>query len=119
MFVLEMEMKDKINVINAHPRLGESRTKVSALSFKEQGYDKLQDEPEEVYRELAELNKQYEAQFGFKFVIFVNGRKKIDIIPILKKRMHNSKAEEMTTAITDSASIARDRLKKLAQHSSL
>jgi 2-oxo-4-hydroxy-4-carboxy--5-ureidoimidazoline (OHCU) decarboxylase len=40
-----------------------------------------------VYEELRSLNEQYEEKFGFKFVVFVAGRPKAAIIPILQERL--------------------------------
>ena len=37
-------------------------------------------------------------KFGFSFIVFVNGRSKEEIIPILKERMENEKMDEMRTA---------------------
>eukprot|EP01121_Diplochlamys_sp_Union-15-3_P020589 TRINITY_DN8054_c0_g1_i1.p1 TRINITY_DN8054_c0_g1~~TRINITY_DN8054_c0_g1_i1.p1 ORF type:complete len:182 (+),score=27.20 TRINITY_DN8054_c0_g1_i1:30-575(+) len=91
--VEKMNFDEVIDLVNAHPRIGEARNKVSKLSFIEQGYNKQQDEPEHVYKDLADLNNQYERKFGFKFVIFVNGRKKADIIPIIKQRLQNYKVK--------------------------
>ena len=79
----EMSLEDKITVINAHPRIGTNPAteKLSAFSYKEQGLDKEKEQEKEkiekTYAELRELNEQYENKFGFKFVVFVNGRPKV------------------------------------------
>ncbi|MDP9285507.1 MAG: 2-oxo-4-hydroxy-4-carboxy-5-ureidoimidazoline decarboxylase, partial [Actinomycetota bacterium] len=61
------EAKQK-ELLDAHPAIGGKTT--SARSAREQGTD---DDPA-VLAELAELNAAYEAKFGFRFVVFVNGR---------------------------------------------
>jgi hypothetical protein len=72
--------------------LGADPGTVSQLSHHEQGYD---DEPTgdqadpagrelaRVYEELAMLNQIYEARHGFRYVIFVAGRPKGEIVPLL------------------------------------
>ena len=102
---------EHIAVINAHPRIGERPDKVSALSFREQGYDR-DTTPPEVLRRLAVLNEEYEQKFGFRFVIFVNGRSKEAIVPVLETRLRGTRDEERRTALREILAIAEDRLKR-------
>ena len=102
---------EQIAVINAHPRIGERPDKVSALSFREQGYDR-DTTPPEVLRRLAVLNEEYEQKFGFRFVVFVNGRSKEAIVPVLEARLRGTRDEERRTAVREILAIAEDRLKR-------
>ncbi|KAG0307347.1 hypothetical protein BGZ97_000429 [Linnemannia gamsii] len=69
---------------------------------------------EETQKTLKRLNEEYEAKYGFKFVVFVNGRPRSVIIPVMEERIRNSTKEaEMKVAMDDMVAIARDRLKKL------
>ncbi len=102
---------EQIAVINAHPRIGERADKVSALSFREQGYDR-DTTPPEVFRRLAVLNEEYEQKFGFRFVVFVNRRSKEAIVPMLEARLRGSRDEERRTALREILAIAEDRLKR-------
>src|SRR2546429_7562561 len=99
---------EQIAVINAHPRIGERPDKVSAASFKEQGY---QDDttPPEVFLRLATLNDEYEAKFGFRFVVFVNRRSKEAIVPILEFRLRGTRDEGRGTALGGIRPVPRDR----------
>jgi 2-oxo-4-hydroxy-4-carboxy--5-ureidoimidazoline (OHCU) decarboxylase len=107
-------------VINAHPRLGAARNTLSALSLKEQGYNTTQTatEDEKVNETLTNLNDQYETKFGFKFVIFVNGRKRKDILPIIEEKINGeyTKEQELQRGLKDMILIARDRLRKMGQN---
>ncbi|KAF9156442.1 hypothetical protein BG015_005166 [Linnemannia schmuckeri] len=116
----------ELDVINAHPRIGAAKANLSALSLIEQGYTpedaaKKVDatatpsaDDEETQRTLKRLNEEYEAKYGFKFVVFVNGRPRSVIIPVMEERIRNSTKEaEMKVAMDDMVAIARDRLKKL------
>jgi len=102
---------EQIAVINAHPRIGASADKVSAASFKEQGYQH-DTTPPEVFLRLASLNDEYEQKFGFRFVVFVNRRSKQAIVPLLEARLRGSRDEERRTALREILAIAEDRLKQ-------
>ena len=109
--VKELSEVEQIAVINAHPRIGERADKVSVASFREQGYDR-DTTPAEVLRRLATLNEEYEAKFGFRFVVFVNRRSKEAIVPLLEARLRGSRDEERRTALREILAIAEDRLKR-------
>ncbi len=106
--------RDRIAVINAHPRIGERPEVVrgrSLTSYREQGYDRDRT-PAEVVEELARLNAAYEERFGFRFVVFVNRRSKSDVVPVLRERLARSREEELATALGEVLAIAEDRLRK-------
>ena len=109
--VKELSEAEQIAVINAHPRIGERADTVSVASFREQGYDR-DTTPAEVLRRLATLNEEYEAKFGFRFVVFVNRRSKEAIVPLLEARLRGSRDEERRTALREILAIAEDRLKR-------
>lgn len=112
--VAGMPDAEQIAVINAHPRIGERPDRVraqSALSFKEQGYDR-DPTPPEVLLCLARLNDEYEQKFGFRFVVFVNRRSQEALVPVLEARLRGSRDEERQTALREILAIAEDRLTK-------
>jgi 2-oxo-4-hydroxy-4-carboxy--5-ureidoimidazoline (OHCU) decarboxylase len=111
----------KIEVLNAHPRIGEDVEAVrrtSSLSYREQGYDREDaldpDGLAQVYGELAELNRAYEEHFGFRFVVFVDRRPKAAILPVLRERLGRTRTEELQIALREMMAIAWDRLKRLS-----
>ena len=99
----ELSADERKEILDAHPPIGGTAT--SERSAREQGSD---DDPE-VLAELARLNAEYEARFGFRFVVFVNGRPRREIVPILKERLERSREEELTTAVDELVQIAVDR----------
>lgn len=111
--LISIKQADRVSVLNAHPRLGAPATSLSSASKAEQGSD---NDPQ-VLEELAHLNAEYEKKFpGIRFVTFVNGRSRRDIIPELKERLHNEDFDdEVQKGLDDMVDIARDRLKKLGQ----
>ena len=96
--------EDKMAALAAHPAIGQ-RAGLSARSAAEQGYDA---DPA-VLAELARLNAEYEARFGFRFVVFVNRRSKAEILEVLRKRIENTRDEELDNGCRELVAIARDR----------
>ena len=110
----QLPEEEQVALLDAHPRIGADPASVSELSRREQGYD---DEPPGaqawVADELAALNEAYEAHFGFRFVVFVAGRPRADIIPILERALHADRDEELRRALDDVVLIARERYDRL------
>jgi 2-oxo-4-hydroxy-4-carboxy--5-ureidoimidazoline (OHCU) decarboxylase/GNAT superfamily N-acetyltransferase len=63
--------------------------------------------------ELAMLNDLYEQRFGFRFVIFVAGRPRDAIVPLLEHALVNDREVELRRAVEDAIYIAADRLRRL------
>ena len=90
---------EQAEALAAHPRIGERSP--------EQHGDE-----EAVLAELADLNRAYEKTFGFRFVVFVNGRSRAEIVPVLRDRLQRTRAEELATGCDDLVSIALARWQK-------
>jgi 2-oxo-4-hydroxy-4-carboxy--5-ureidoimidazoline (OHCU) decarboxylase len=93
---LSLPETDQVAALATHPRIGEP-------SEEQRGA-----EPE-VLEELARLNEAYERRFGFEFVVFVNGRTRAELLPVLRERLERSRAEELETGLQALCAIARDR----------
>lgn len=103
-----MSVDERVAVLNAHPRIGADEGALSADSRREQGGR----ESDAVLRELAALNDEYETRFGFRFVVFVAGRSKSEIVPVLRQRLSRTRDQELATAVSELMAIARDRLSR-------
>jgi plasmid stabilization system protein ParE len=88
--------EDKIEALAQHPRIGE-------LSPEQHGGNPA------VLTELAYLNQVYEEKFGFRFVVFVAGRPREEILEVLRERIANTREEELETGIRELVAIAQDR----------
>ncbi|HEY2326546.1 MAG TPA: 2-oxo-4-hydroxy-4-carboxy-5-ureidoimidazoline decarboxylase [Gaiellaceae bacterium] len=99
----ELPDDEKKEVLDAHPAIGARAN--STRSAREQGAD---DDPS-VLAELAELNRAYEDKFGFRFVVFVNGRPRREIVPVLRERLERSRVEELATGVDELVQIAVSR----------
>jgi 2-oxo-4-hydroxy-4-carboxy-5-ureidoimidazoline decarboxylase len=59
--------------------------------------------------ELERLNQAYEARFGFRYCVFVNGRSRAELIPGMVAALEADRAAEIERAIGDIVAIAQAR----------
>ncbi|KNG47835.1 Oxo-4-hydroxy-4-carboxy-5-ureidoimidazoline decarboxylase [Stemphylium lycopersici] len=99
-------------ILCSHPRLGEKKVD-SEQSRKEQA--QLQQGAEEEKEKLAALNREYEDKFpGLRYVVFVNGRPRPEIMDNMRSRIDRGDAKaERLEAIQAMCDIALDRAAKL------
>ena len=107
--IAAMTEEQRVAVLNAHPRIG-ARSGLSAVSAAEQRTTDSTDPA--VLRTLDLLNADYERKFGFRFVVFVHGRSRAEIVPVLRERLRRSREEELATGLEEFLAIARDRLER-------
>lgn len=112
---LTMPEEEQLELLDAHPRIGASPAAVSPMSFREQGYDHDLDTGE-LQARLDRLNADYEQRFGFRFVVFVNGRSRANIADVMEGRLSAGREEEKRRALMDVVAIARRRLVSLGNH---
>jgi hypothetical protein len=93
---LGLDDADKVEALAGHSRIGEP-------SPEQHGGDPA------VLTELAYLNQVYEEKFGFRFVVFVAGRSRDEVLEILRDRIGNTREEELETGLRDLVAIAQDR----------
>ena len=93
---LALDEQDKAAALAQHPRIGEP-------SPEQRGHDPA------VITELAYLNQVYEEKFGFRFVVFVAGRSRAELLPVLRERLERTREEELDTGMRELVAIARDR----------
>jgi 2-oxo-4-hydroxy-4-carboxy--5-ureidoimidazoline (OHCU) decarboxylase len=93
---LALPEADQVAALATHPRIGEP-------SEEQRGAEPA------VLDELARLNDDYERRFGFEFVVFVDGRTRVELLPVLRKRLKNTRDEELETGLRALCAIARDR----------
>ena len=106
--IATMTERDRIALLDAHPRIGADRATLSPDSAREQGADA----DEAVLDELESLNDEYERRFGFRFVVFVAGRAKRDILPVFHRRLAGERDRELAAGVDELLAIAGDRLRR-------
>jgi 2-oxo-4-hydroxy-4-carboxy--5-ureidoimidazoline (OHCU) decarboxylase len=107
---IAMPEAEQVELLDAHPRIGAPPGTVSAWSYREQGYDL---EQQQAIEALERLNPEYEARFGFRYVIFVAGRPRSEIVPLLERALGADRADELHRGLRDVVAIARDRAAKM------
>jgi len=106
--IATMPDRELVATLNAHPRIGDEVRALSELSLKEQGDDR----DASTIVELARLNEEYEQRFGFRFVVFVNGRSKSQLVPVIRERLTRTRESELRTGIDEFLAISLDRLQR-------
>ncbi len=116
-----MPEDEQIELIDAHPRLGAPPGTMSQMSFVEQGYDRDAGTPVDpgpgidVAAELERLNDAYEAQFGFRYCVFVAGRPREALLPGMTAALEEGREHELHRALDAVVDIAMDRHAKLSE----
>lgn len=109
-------VEQQVALIEAHPDLVGQAALAGTLtpeSTSEQasvGLDRLS--PEEIAT-FTRLNQTYHGRFGFPFVICVRENKKESILAGFATRLHNSRHQEIETALGEIAKICWFRLRDL------
>lgn len=108
---------DWLEAFAAHPLIGDVESlrqkyaSTKQLAAGEQaGVDAAS---ETTLRELAELNRDYAARFGFIFIVFATGKSADEMLAILKSRIDNGRNQELVNAAAEQLKITRLRLAKL------
>lgn len=108
--------EEQVELLDAHPRIGADPASVSELSHAEQGYGEGEAPPSAhwVDEELTILNEAYEARYGFRFAVFVAGRERAAVIPLIESALHaDDRSAELRRGLDDVIDIAADRLRTL------
>jgi 2-oxo-4-hydroxy-4-carboxy-5-ureidoimidazoline decarboxylase len=105
-----MPEPEQLELIDAHPRLGAPPGSVSAMSFREQGYDRgAADGPADLATELEQRNAAYEARFGFRYCVWVAGRSREALLPGMTAALDEERDAELHRALDAVIDIAIDR----------
>jgi 2-oxo-4-hydroxy-4-carboxy--5-ureidoimidazoline (OHCU) decarboxylase len=108
----------QVELVDAHPRLGVPAAMLSGMSFREQGYDQeaaanlaseAARERDRVAAELDRLNREYEAQFGFRYCVFVAGRSRAELLPDMAASLTRERDSELHRALDAVVDIAEAR----------
>jgi len=109
---VSLDAADWFEAFAAHPRIGEtSSSSTSGLEVVEQSGVRLADA--DARRRLAEGNGQYEARFGYIFIVCATGKSVEQMLEVLEERLKNDPHEELRIAAEEQRQITRLRLGKL------
>lgn len=106
-----------LEAFGAHPRIGDvevlKREVPTAEWSKGEQSEALKSANNSILQELAEWNRQYEAKFGFVFLICASGKSSSEILARLKERFASRPIDELQVAATEQQKITEIRLRKL------
>jgi 2-oxo-4-hydroxy-4-carboxy-5-ureidoimidazoline decarboxylase len=110
-----MSEADWMEAFASHPRIGERKAthanvKSEAWSGREQW--SIGTAESTVLTELAEGNAQYEARFGFTYIVCATGKTADEMLAILKRRLVNDRTTELREAAEQQRQITQIRLGK-------
>jgi hydroxyisourate hydrolase len=115
---VSLDAADWFEAFAAHPRIGDapagvdsSETRSARWEGEEQSGARLADA--DARRQLAEGNGQYEARFGYIFIICATGKSVEQMLETLEARLKNDPHEELRIAAEEQRQITRLRLGKL------
>jgi OHCU decarboxylase len=103
--------EDWLEAFAAHPRIGQRTT--SEWSQTEQAA--ALNAEEDMQQKLQRANAEYEARFGFIFIVFARGKTPEQILELLQRRMNNDRATEIANAAAEQRRITRSRLHRLVE----
>jgi 5-hydroxyisourate hydrolase / 2-oxo-4-hydroxy-4-carboxy-5-ureidoimidazoline decarboxylase len=124
---VSLDAADWFEAFAAHPRIGETsdggdgpstsglpteaqRAKVGWESEEQSGARRAD---ADALRRLAEGNRQYEARFGYIFIVCATGKTVEEMLAIVEARLKNDPHEELRIAAEEQRQITRLRLGKL------
>jgi len=96
------DRQQKISLLRAHPELGlgiASAVDLTAASQAEQQGAGLDQCSADEFAEFQRLNESYRARFGFPFIMAVKGYRRGEILEVFRKRMDNTRKQELQTAV--------------------
>lgn len=102
-----------------HPRIGENAAKAAearhARGWSEREQSGMDRASQEARAALAELNREYEAKFGFIFLICATGKSAEEMLAQARARLANARDVELGIAVGEQRKITTLRLEKLVQ----
>jgi 2-oxo-4-hydroxy-4-carboxy-5-ureidoimidazoline decarboxylase len=110
---------DYLEAFAHHPRIGEDLAALrarfpdtAAWASTEQAGASAADEP--TLLALRDENRAYFERFGFIFIVCASGKSARELLALLRDRLRNERARELTIAAAEQAKITRLRLEKLS-----
>ena len=114
---LAMGPDDWREAFSHHPRIGERAAakpqdeRAAAWSAGEQS--SVASAGASTHDELAEINRAYEARFGYIYIVCASGRSADELLAIARRRLTNAPDDELRIAAEEQRQITRLRLRKL------
>lgn len=115
----ELEKPDWLEAFSHHPRIGEKQaaraTSAGAQRWSEEEQARSAGAATETLAVLREANLEYQARFGYIFIVCATGKSQQEMLAILRQRLQNDPEAELHIAAGEQRRITHLRLEKLLQ----
>jgi 2-oxo-4-hydroxy-4-carboxy-5-ureidoimidazoline decarboxylase len=105
----ELERADWLEAFAAHPKIGAGGA--GGWSAQEQGL--VAQAADTTRQRLADANRDYEARFGYIFIVCATGKTGAEMLALLERRLANDSEAELRIAANEQKKITQLRLAKL------
>src|SRR5215831_12438203 len=108
-----LKTEDWLEAFRAHPRIGEKKAVKQTQQeqrWSAQEQSAMQAASAAIIAQLANRNREYEARFGFIFVVCATGKSPGEMLEILNRRIHNDPELELQIAAQEQRKITNLRL---------
>jgi OHCU decarboxylase len=116
---LALDRVDWLEAFAAHPKIGERRAggagRDDTKAWSQQEQAVAARASHETMRRLADANRDYEARFGYIFIVCATGRTADEMLSLLEARLRHDAAGELLIAAEEQRAITRLRLRKLLE----
>jgi 2-oxo-4-hydroxy-4-carboxy-5-ureidoimidazoline decarboxylase len=103
-----------------HPRIGErprvDKQESQAAQWSSDEQQNVSSADASVRAELDAVNREYEARFGFIYIVCASARAAEELLAFARERMQNTLETELRVAAEEQRKITRLRLEKLLPH---
>ncbi len=114
-----MQAADYLEAFDGHPKIGDAdllkkkyRRTRAMLTREQSGVAQASDQ---VLRELAQYNHDYETKFGYIFIVCATGKTAAEMLQLIKTRISHQPDREITIAAAEQAKIMALRLDQLIE----
>ncbi|WP_067520130.1 2-oxo-4-hydroxy-4-carboxy-5-ureidoimidazoline decarboxylase [Endozoicomonas ascidiicola] len=111
------DQSDFLQAFDGHPKIGDVSSLKEKYGNTQQmaGHEQsgVKAANDDVLQALAEGNKEYEARFGYIFIVCATGKSADEMLGLLQSRLINNVGEELVVAAAEQHKITRIRLNKL------
>ncbi len=108
---------DWLEAFTHHPKIGDTESLkkkfASTAAWASSEQSAVQEAGMEVLEKLAQGNRDYEAKFGFIFIVCATGKTAPEMLALLEARLPNEKEEELLIAAGEQHKITHIRIDKL------
>jgi OHCU decarboxylase len=104
---------DWLEAFACHPRIGERKPATTDyLASSESEQAAAQQTLDGVAEKLLTGNREYEARFGFLYIVFASGRSAPELLAVLEERLTHTREEELQEAARQQQRIANLRMER-------